>query len=137
MNINETLECPVCKEDWDGGNILEFLTKQRDNVKSEMNDILIGKTDEEIYEIAKSYGYTYENKAHFRKNMIDIEISGVYEGVLYHRCNSCRTHWHRFNGKQYTRDEYYQIKDHTVWKNEKGVTEFVDKNTKIEDKELI
>ena len=126
-NISKLKKCPCCEANWDGGDILEYFRKLKKD-----GDMFYGdESDEEIISIAENYGYYIEdcmrpdwegkmeskkkNHARFQKGVTGMEIMGAYDGILYWVCDSCKTYWHRFTGKQYTEKEFKKIKNHSRW----------------------
>ena len=86
QRIRDLTECPVCKESWDDGDI-------RDQLKA--SGRYDNRTDEELTNAAKSYGWTPENPQRFSK-LIGIEVMGKYDGISYWKCPHCSTFWDRW-----------------------------------------
>ena len=56
------------------------------------------KTDEEIAETVRAYGWTPETPKCF-SNLIGIEIEGAYDGVSLWQCPGCDQQWSWFTKK--------------------------------------
>lgn len=89
MNSNSTkyrpdlYRCPVCAEDWYGGDYAELLFNTG-QYKS-------------ISEAASMSGKMYKTRF-YQKNVLDIEYQGQYDGVTEYECKTCGSRWNRFSG---------------------------------------
>jgi hypothetical protein len=101
---SNTCTCPKCNSDWKGDDIYEYFRN---------SEYYKDKSDEEILEIAGSYGWTEDNPKTFNK-LIGIEIQGEYDGVLYWKCPDCESYWGRFSGNEVTNLENV---DHSIERN--------------------
>ncbi len=83
-----TKECPKCKIEWEEKETIYefFLNKYSDEEKARA--------------AAKNYGCTPERPKHFGKNVIGIEIQGMYDGVSFWECQGCKTTFDRFTMKE-------------------------------------
>ena len=81
--------CPVCKTNWDNGDILEELSKL---------DLYSSKTHKEMLEIASNYGYSVDKPNRFSKLLI-VEIRE--NNTSYCECPSCKHIWDVSTGKHY------------------------------------
>ena len=77
-------ECPKCKIPWEEKETIYefFLNKYKD--------------EEQARESANNYGCTPEKPKHFGKNVIGIEIQGMYDGISYWECQNCGTTFNRW-----------------------------------------
>lgn len=77
-------ECPKCEIPWEEQETIYefFLNKYSDETKAR--------------ETAGHYGCTVETPKHFSKNVVGIEIQGMYDGVSYWKCQSCETVFNRW-----------------------------------------
>lgn len=82
--VGSTDKCPECGLDFKGEDIYECFLKQ-------------GKSEQEAFEIASMYyGYTFENKKCFRKEIGIETITGSYDGCTFYQCPECLVYWKRF-----------------------------------------
>ena len=81
-------ECPKCGIEWEQKETIYefFLNKYKD--------------EEKARDAARSYGCLPEKPKHFGKNVIGIEIQGMYDGVLFWECQSCKSTFNRFTMKE-------------------------------------
>lgn len=98
-NTKEGDCCPECNTKWDGGDILEDLTRRKD-----AGEVIFGdKSDAELIEYASSYGWTVEDPQRW-SNVIGMELSyddpEHYDGVSYWACPGCGIAWDRWTGKR-------------------------------------
>ena len=82
--------CPKCGTPWkEKETIYEFfLNKYQD--------------EEKARDAAKNYGCTPENPQHFSKDVIGIEVQGMYDGVSYWKCKQCETTFDRWTMNEIT-----------------------------------
>ena len=83
-------ECPKCKIPWEEKETIYefFLNKYQD--------------EEKATSAAKNYGCTPESPKHFGKNVIGIEIQGMYDGISFWECQGCKTTFDRWTMKEVT-----------------------------------
>lgn len=108
--------CPVCKKSFDGGLILDKFKELRDNLKElgllETNENkFFNQTDEEFSKvIEESYHKPYKFS-----EIIGVEISELYDGIIAFTCPNCNSFWARFTGEylgeSLTADELMAMKD--------------------------
>lgn len=80
--LNRLGKCPNCGVSWDGGDILEVLSKL---------NAFMNKSYEEVRAIAVDcYGWDEENKKHF-SNLVKIE--NKVHNISAEECPSCRHVW--------------------------------------------
>ena len=81
-------ECPKCKILWEEKETIYefFLNKYKD--------------EDRARETANNYGCTPEKPKHFGKNVVGIEIQGMYDGISFWECQSCGTTFDRFTMKE-------------------------------------
>lgn len=81
-------ECPKCKIEWEEKETIYefFLNKYFD--------------EEKAREAASCYGCTRETPKHFGKNVIGIEIQGMYDGVSFWECQGCKSTFDRWTMKE-------------------------------------
>lgn len=97
-NIKITLDdrgvCPECGADWDAGDIFERLKEMRAHGR----EFYANKTDEEIENIARQYGWAPGSPKHFSR-LIGVELPHGhpehYDGVSFWQCPDCKTQWKR------------------------------------------
>lgn len=82
-HIGKTDNCPECGFDFKGEDIYEYFLKQ-------------GNLDEEAFRVSLMYGYSFENKKCFRKE-IAIETRQGYDGCTWYHCPECKVYWKRFD----------------------------------------
>lgn len=101
MTIIDTqaTHCPKCNCQWRSEHILEHFLRRR----SEGDPSYVDKTDEEIEEIAESYGCTADDPRYFNR-LIGVELDWDhpqhYDGVSYWMCPSCKTTWNRWTKEE-------------------------------------
>ena len=81
-------ECPKCKILWEEKETIYefFLNKYKD--------------EDRARETANNYGCTPEKPKHFGKNVVGIEIQGMYDGISFWECQSCGTTFDRRTMKE-------------------------------------
>lgn len=98
MNFEDRDECPECRVTWRGGEVPDGLMATGNYA-----------THEAAEEAAESYGWTPENKATFRVNVIGIEYAWDnpehYDGISEWRCTECGLRIGRFSDKFLKDDE--------------------------------
>lgn len=90
--------CPSCNNILNKKDILEYFTEVRDDPNNEQHNYYKDYTDEQLLEVAANYGYTKEKPEYFNNDIIGIEYSHVYDGILVYQCKHCKNHWGRFSG---------------------------------------
>lgn len=76
--------CPKCGTEWqEKETIYEFFLNKYGN-------------EEKAREIAKCYGCVPENPKHFGKNVVGIEIQGMYDGISFWECQKCKSTFDRW-----------------------------------------
>ena len=92
--------CPECKAQWKNDiTITQYFKNAKENENHEQHNFYKHKTDEQILQVGKSYGCTPENPKYFsNENLVGIEHSNLYDGVLMWLCTKCKTQWGRFSG---------------------------------------
>lgn len=77
-------KCPKCGIEWEEKETIYefFLNKYQD--------------EEKARETASCYGCTPEKPKHFGKNVIGVEIQGMYDGISYWECQKCGTTFNRW-----------------------------------------
>lgn len=80
--------CPKCGIEWEEKETIYefFLNKYQD--------------EEKARKAARCYGCIPENPKHFGKNVIGIEIQGMYDGISFWECQSCGTTFDRWTMKE-------------------------------------
>lgn len=109
--------CPNCKTSWDGGDILEEVTKL---------DVYIHKTYKELASIAENYGWTEFNKIRFTRLSTTIRADKTLYTCPEIRCahvfdeegNEYESLGNAVEGKIYTIDETTHRRDPTVYEDE-------------------
>ena len=92
MVDHNTVQCPECNSNWDGGSILETFIKQRE----EGIKCWQGMSNEKIEQYMKeSYSPPYR-----WRRQLGIEVEGLYDGISYWKCPDCNTLFDRFTGKK-------------------------------------
>lgn len=83
-------ECPKCGIEWEEKETIYefFLNKYQD--------------EEKARKTAECYGCTPENPKHFGKNVIGIEIQGMYDGISFWECQACKSTFDRFTMEEVT-----------------------------------
>lgn len=89
--IDKLGKCPHCNKDWDGGDIYDVLASMGVNVI---------KSQKDVEELAKGYGWTPENKLHF-SNTNTIEIDHPLMKEVFYQCNKCNYVYEALTGKEY------------------------------------
>lgn len=81
-------ECPKCSIEWEEKETIYefFLNKYQDDKKAR--------------ETASAYGCTADKPKHFSKNVVGIEIQGMYDGISYWKCQNCKTTFDRWTMKE-------------------------------------
>ena len=91
-------ECPACGVTWEGVEIPDGLMS------------VSNYTRERAEEVARTYGWTPENKARFGANHIGVEYGyghpARYDGVSEFICTECDARFNRFTGEQLKEGEY-------------------------------
>ena len=95
MPLDQHGLCPKCGANWDAGDILEKFEKLRDAGDS----YYAIKTNEELVEIAGSYGWTPETPKRFTR-LIGIEFPRLYDGVWEYACPDCDARFPRFQERR-------------------------------------
>lgn len=93
--LDKYSDCPNCHFNWDGGNMLETLSKL---------DIFSGKSITELRQIASTYGWTPENQARF-SNVIIITLGVaplVPEEITFYQCPGCKYIFEPITGRDYS-----------------------------------
>lgn len=85
-------ECPKCKTEWEQKETIYefFLNKYKDESKAR--------------ETSEHYGCTPDRPKHFSKDVVGIEIQGMYDGISYWKCQKCNTTFDRWTMKEKTND---------------------------------
>jgi Zn-finger nucleic acid-binding protein len=103
MGIGDSDNCPHCDAPWKGEDIFEYFMTQKTDPKSEQHAYFCDKSDEEIYESARAYGYKIGKPVFFR-HVIGVQLEynhpQFYDGISYWQCPACKETWNRFSGKQ-------------------------------------
>ena len=85
IRFSELKNCPHCKCNWNGGDILECLSK---------HPLYSNYTKEQLLEAAGHYGWTPETPKNFSL-VIGIELPydhpNHYDGISYWQCPECKT----------------------------------------------
>ena len=82
-------ECPKCNTPWEESErIYDFFLR-----KYEGDEVKAAET-------ASAYGDTPETPKHFGKDIIGIEIQGMYDGISYWKCKKCETTFNRWTMKE-------------------------------------
>ena len=89
-------KCPNCNTPWEEEqNIYDFF-------KAKYQEEYSDKSTEAIKALASDtafmYGCTKENSKHFSKNVVGIEYTRKYDGVLEWHCQECKCYVNRFTG---------------------------------------
>lgn len=80
--------CPKCGVEWqEKETIYEFFLNKYGN-------------EEKARETAKYYGCVPENPKHFGKNVVGIEIQGMYDGISFWECQECKSTFDRWTMKE-------------------------------------
>ena len=81
-------DCPKCKTEWEEKETIYefFLNKYTDENKAIV--------------AAANYGCTPDNPKHFGKDVIGIEIQGMYDGISYWECQKCNGTFDRLTMKE-------------------------------------
>jgi hypothetical protein len=92
QNIDKLGECPNCKEHWDGGDIFHGLQKM---------SIHIHKSEKEVKELARTYGWSEDNPIHFsRTNTIEASLPLVK--FIFLECPKCLHVFDSLTGKEFS-----------------------------------
>lgn len=81
-------ECPKCGAEWEEKeSIYEFFLKKYGD-------------ESKARETALNYGCRPDRPKHFSKNVVGIEIQGMYDGISYWKCACCETTFDRWTMKE-------------------------------------
>lgn len=88
--INRHGQCPNCEHGWDGGDIVQELSKL---------DLFKGNSQQEMLKIAGNYGYTETNPTRFSK-LESVELPNMGSSAFW-RCPKCRHVWDKITNHHY------------------------------------
>ena len=113
--------CPTCKTPWQSEETITECFHERYSKEGVPDYMIKDNPTESVADAAaktaSSYGCTPETPKHFGKDVILIELRGVYDGALYNLCQVCDTYYNRFSGQAYVNlpEEHHTPYNQHLW----------------------
>lgn len=90
--------CPHCSIKFKQSDVLEHFMNAKNDINHPHYNYYKDYSDEDIYEMAQSYGYDKDKPVYFQHDITLMEYSRLYDGGLLYKCNHCNNSWGRFSG---------------------------------------